>query len=109
MVATIEPQRKDRLGPLHQQPGPASTGRDLVVADQGGLQGQKVRITSDTTKDRPTQVPLGPGESFGGVALCETLTTGPRWRFTRYGSAVTPATMTTVETALKAVRGIGEP
>ena len=39
-----------------------------------------VRITSDTTKYRPTQVPLGPGESFGGVALCETLTTASRWR-----------------------------
>jgi mRNA interferase MazF len=67
-----------------------------------------VRVTSNTTKDRPTQVPLGPVESFNGVVLCETLTTAPRWRFTRYGSAVTPATMTGVETALKAVLGIGE-
>jgi mRNA-degrading endonuclease toxin of MazEF toxin-antitoxin module len=67
-----------------------------------------VRITSDVTRDRPTQIRLTGGEAFGGAVLCETLTAAPRWRFTRYGSAVSPATMTGVESALRVVLGMGE-
>jgi mRNA-degrading endonuclease toxin of MazEF toxin-antitoxin module len=53
-----------------------------------------VRVTSDVTKVRPTQIPLSRTEPFQGVVLCETLTAAPRWRFHRYAAWVTPGTMT---------------
>ncbi|MGH9043076.1 MAG: type II toxin-antitoxin system PemK/MazF family toxin [Acidimicrobiia bacterium] len=67
-----------------------------------------VRVTSDVTKVRPTQIPLSRTEPFQGVVLCETLTAAPRWRFHRYAASVTPGTMAKVEAALLAVLGIGE-
>lgn len=66
-----------------------------------------VRVTSDVTKARPTQIPLGPSESFQGVVLCETLTAAPRWRFQRYAASATAGTMSRVEAGLLAVLGIG--
>jgi len=66
-----------------------------------------VRVTSDVTKERLTQIPLSQIEPFRGVVLCETLTAAPRWRFHRYAASVTPGTMAKVEAALLAVLGIG--
>lgn len=67
-----------------------------------------VRVTSDTTKDRDSQVTLGPREGFSGAVLCESLTSLPRWRFLAHASAVGTLTMSSVEKAVMAVLGIGE-
>lgn len=67
-----------------------------------------IRVTSDTTKDRPSQVRLTDFDRLSGVVLCETLTAVPRWRFLRHAGTVTNGTMKKVEAAVRAVLGMGD-
>jgi mRNA-degrading endonuclease toxin of MazEF toxin-antitoxin module len=65
-----------------------------------------LRITGDTSKDRPSHVRLGATERFPGIVLCETLEAVPRWRFLTHAGTVSPGTMRRVESAVRAVLGM---